>query len=68
MSAEASFDKLVHELDDEALRGLTQAIAREAGQRRLQTSIQMEEIRPDMSAESKARATERIARVLRGEE
>jgi hypothetical protein len=68
MSPDTPFDKLVKELDDAALRGLTQAIAREAGQRRLETSIQMEQIRPDMSAEDKARATERIAHVLRGEE
>ena len=68
MNPDTSFDKLVEELDDAALRGLTQAIAREAGQRRLHSSIQMEQIGPDMSVEDKQRATERIARVLRGEE
>ena len=68
MSVDGAFDKLVRDLDDAALAGLGQALEREASQRRQQTCVQMEDIHPKMSAEEKLRATEQIARVLRGEE
>ena len=68
MSVEGAFDKLVHELDDDALAGLSLAVAQEAGQRRQQTAVRVEDIHPNMSAEEKRRASEHIARVLRGEE
>jgi hypothetical protein len=68
MSMEQGFDKLVQELDDAALTGLNQAIAKEASLRRQQYSVRLEDIRPNMSDEDKLRAKEQIARVLRGEE
>ena len=68
MSMDGAFDKLVRELDDHALAGLGQALAREASHRRQPAAFQMEDIHPRMSAEEKLRATEQIARVLRGEE
>ena len=68
MSMEQGFDKLVQELDDAALTGLNQAVAKEASLRRQQFSLRLEDIRPSMSIEDRLRASEQIARVLRGEE
>ena len=63
-----AFDKLIRDLDDHALRDLQEAAAREAGVRRQQTSVQMEDIHPNMAAAEKQRVRQEIARVLRGEE
>ena len=68
MSMEQGFDKLVQELDDAAFAGLNEAVGKEAGLRREQTAMKLEEIHPNMSAADKRRAHELIARVLRGEE
>ena len=68
MSLEASYEQLVRGLDDEALAGLSDALSRETRGRKRQSGVQMEDIHPRMSAAEKLRATEQIARVLRGEE
>jgi hypothetical protein len=68
MSQDNAFDKLVRELDDTSLSGLSQAVSRESGERRQQNSMHLEDIRPNMSDADKQRAKEQIARVLRGEE
>ena len=68
MSMEQGFDKLVQDLDDAALNGLNQAVSKESGLRRQQFSLRLEDIKPNMSEADKLRATEQIARVLRGEE
>jgi hypothetical protein len=61
-------EKLVRDLDDAALEELRAAAAREAGQRQQQAALRLEDIHANMSAEAKRRATEHIARLLRGEE
>jgi hypothetical protein len=65
---DAAFDKLVRELDDQALAGLGKALTRETSERRLHTPVQMEDIHPRMPEEMKKQALAEIARVLRGEE
>lgn len=67
MSQDNAFDTLVHDLDDAALAGLSQAVAREAGQR-AHDKLQLEDIHPNMTEAEKLRATAHIARILRGEE
>ena len=62
------FDKLVHELDDAALAGLTEAVSKESAMRRDQTAARLEDIHPNMSFADKQRVKDQIARVLRGEE
>ena len=56
---ENAFEKLVRELDDTALTGLSQAVAKESGQRRQDASIRLEEIHPHMPEADKARAPAR---------
>ena len=68
MNMEQGFDKLVQDLDDNALAGLNQAVSKEADARREQLSMKLEDIHPNMTAADKLRAKEQIARVLRGEE
>ena len=68
MNMDGSFDKLVHDLDDAALAGLSQSVARAAAQRRTQRAVKLEDIHPRMSDDDKRRAHDEIARVLRGEE
>jgi hypothetical protein len=68
MSIDASFEKLVEDLDDAALAGLSKAVARATAYRRGQNAIQLEDIHPRMSAEDRRRAQDEIARVLRGEQ
>ena len=64
----SKFDKLVRSLEQPVLEELRRSVAAELSGRRAHTSIRMEDIHPRMSEEEKARATEEIARVLRGEE
>jgi len=68
MGMEGAFDKLVEDLDDAALAGLTRAVARVASHRREQTALQLADIHPKMSDADRILASEDIARVLRGEE
>jgi hypothetical protein len=68
MGPDESFEKLVRELDDDALACLRRAVAHESGQRRQQAALRMEDIHPNMSPAEKLRATEYIARLLQGEE
>jgi hypothetical protein len=68
-----SFEKLVRELDDQGLADLSAALARQtearhAADRRRANGIQLEDIHAGMAEDAKRRATEEIARVLRGEE
>ena len=68
MSMDQAFDKLVRDLDDAALSGLNEAAAREAAQRRQANAFKLEDIKPNMSEADKLRATEEIARALRGDQ
>ena len=68
MGLDGAFDKLVEDLDDNALAGLSRAVARVASQRRERTAVQLEDIHPKMSDEDRRRAHADIARVLRGKE
>ncbi len=68
MGMDGAFDKLVEDLDDEALAGLSRAVTRAASERRAGKALQLEEIHPKMSDEARRRAHSEIARVLRGEE
>jgi hypothetical protein len=64
----SKFKELVESLDREGLDELRRSITAEVAERRQQTAIQMEHIRPGMSEEQKDAAVKEIARVLRGEE
>ena len=64
----SKFQNLVESLDREGLDDLRRSVAAEVNERRQQTAIQMEHIRPGMSEEQKEAAFKEIARVLRGEE
>ncbi len=64
----SKFDELVQNLEAPMLEELRRSVASELGERRAQSSIQMEQIHAEMSAEDKLRAIQEIARVLRGEE
>jgi hypothetical protein len=68
MSMEGAFDRLLNDLDDDALIGLGRALALETSQRRQTPVFQVEDIHPRMSATDKERAMREIIRVLRGEE
>jgi hypothetical protein len=68
MGMDGAFDKLVEDLDDEALAGLSRAVKRAASERRTGKALQLEDIHPRMSDEARERAHLEIARVLRGEE
>jgi hypothetical protein len=64
----SKFKELVESLDREGLDELRRSVAAEVGERRQQSAIQMEHIRPGMSEDQKDAAVKEIARVLRGEE
>jgi len=64
----SKFKELVESLDREGLDELRRSITAEVAERRQQSAIQMEHIRPGMSEEQKDAAAKEIARVLRGEE
>ena len=64
----SKFDKLVRSLEQPVLEELRRSVVTELSGRRARTSMQMEDIHPRMSDDEKARATEEIARVLRGED
>jgi len=64
----SKFKELVESLDREGLDELRRSITAEVAERRQQSAIQMEHIRPGMSEEQKDAAVKEIARVLRGEE
>lgn len=65
---DSKFDELVRGLEQPLLEQLRRSVAAELGERRAQSSIQVEEIHAQMSAEDKLRAMQEIARVLRGED
>jgi hypothetical protein len=62
------FDELVRGLELPMLDELRRSLAAEIGERRAQSAIQMEDIRPEMSLDAKTRAMQEISRVLRGED
>jgi hypothetical protein len=64
----SKFKELVESLDREALDELRRSVAAEMGERRQQSAIHLEHIRPGMSDEQKDAAMREIARVLKGEE
>ncbi|HEV2199459.1 MAG TPA: hypothetical protein VGR73_06545 [Bryobacteraceae bacterium] len=64
----SKFDKLVRSLEQPVLEELRRSVVAELGGRRTQTSMRLEDIHPRMSDDEKARAIERITRVLRGED
>jgi hypothetical protein len=64
----SKFDELVQNLEGPMLEELRRSVAGELNERRAQSSIKMEQIHAEMSAEDRVRAMQEIARVLRGEE
>jgi hypothetical protein len=62
------FDDLVQNLEAPMLEELRRSVVAELTERRAQTSIQVEQIHAQMSADDKIRAMQEITRVLRGEE
>ena len=68
MGLDNAFDKLVEDLDDAALAGLSRAVQRVTSHRSEQTALQLEDIHPKMTDADRVRASAEIARVLRGEE
>ena len=64
----SKFDELVRSLAPETLEELRRSVAEEMGGRRQQSSIQLENIHANMSADDREKALREIARVLRGEE
>lgn len=67
MSMTAQFEKLVQDLDQQALEALRRSVSSEMEGRRRKTSIRIGDIHPRMSAADKERAAEEIARVLSGD-
>jgi hypothetical protein len=65
---ESKFDDLVRSLTPEMLEELRRAVSSEAGQRRQQTAIQLEQIHPRMTDGEREQAAAEIARVLSGAE
>ena len=64
----SKFGELVQTLEPAMLEELRRAVAAELGERRMQSSVHIEAIQPNMSAEQKAQALNEIARVLKGGE
>jgi len=65
---DSKFDELVRGLKQPLLEELRRSVTAELGERRAQSSIQVEEIHAQMSGKDRLRAMEDIARVLRGED
>lgn len=61
------FDELVRSLDHPTLDLLRQSVAQEVETRRLESSIQLEQIHARMSDAERQQAAQEIARVLNGE-
>ncbi len=68
MDIRSQFERLVRDLDKDALDELKQSVAVEIEGRSGKASIKLEHIHPAMSAEEKEQAAREIARVLRGQD
>lgn len=68
MSLLIQFQKLVRDLDGEALDQLRQSVSSEIGTRRSKTAVRVEDIHPGMTSQEKEHVAREIVRVLEGQE